>query len=224
MSDLSNWQGCELPSVAVLQGRFTRLEMLDVAKHAKGLFLASSQEDADIRFQWLPDEAPQNLEEFEAWLEKIANNKGAICYVVIDKRTNKICGRQMFLRLDPANGSIEIGNILWNKDISRTAVTTEALFLFAAYVFDDLGYRRFEWKCNNDNEPSKNAALRFGFQYEGLFRQNSVVKGKNRDTAWYSIIDSEWLQLKTAFNAWLAPNNFDPQGKQKLKLGSFINS
>lgn len=222
MSDLKNWQGCKLPDAKVLEGRFTRLELLDITKHGAGFFAACSQEDAEVRHQWLMGDAPKNMIEFQVWLEKLASDKSAICYVVIDKQTNKICGRQMFLRLDPENGSIEIGNILWNKDISRTSVTTEALFLFATHVFDDLGYRRFEWKCNNNNEPSKNAALRFGFQYEGLFRQNMVVKGVNRDTAWYSILDSEWPKLKTAFSNWLLPENFDAQGKQKSSLGSFI--
>lgn len=201
-----------------------RLELLDITKHGDGLFAACSQDDAEARFKWLPGNAPNNMTDFQIWLEKVINDKGSICYVVIDKRSNKICGRQMFLRLDAANGSIEIGNILWNKDISRTAVTSEALYLFARYVFEDLGYRRFEWKCNNNNEPSKSAALRFGFQFEGLFRQNMIVKGENRDTAWYSILDHEWPNLKRAFENWLAPSNFDILGKQKSKLTSFINS
>lgn len=224
LNKFSNWQGCQLPSVQVLEGRFARLELLDIAKHGDGLFLACTQDDAEVRFNWLPGEAPKNVEDFQFWLEKTVSDEGSICYVVIDKRTGKICGRQMFLRLDPANGSIEIGNIYWNKDISRTPVTTEALYLFATYIFDDLGYRRFEWKCNNENEPSKNAAVRFGFQYEGLFRQNSIVKGKNRDTAWYSIIDGEWAKLKQAFVKWMEPENFDAQGRQKTKLSAFIKN
>lgn len=222
MEDLSNWQNCELPSVQVLEGRFTRLELLDTAKHGEELFRASSQEDGEARHQWLPDHAPKNMVEYKIWLNDVAGSTDMICYVVIDKQTNKICGRQMFLRLDAANGSIEIGSILWNKDIARTPVTTEALYLFASHVFDDLGYRRFEWKCNNKNEPSKKAALRFGFQYEGLFRQFGIVKGKNRDTAWYSIIDGEWPTLKQAFESWLAPSNFDALRKQKTRLGSFM--
>lgn len=224
LNNLSNWQACELPNAEILEGRFTRLELLNITKHGANLFAASNQEDAGTRFKWLPSEAPKNMSEFENWLEKTVSDEGSICYVVIDKRTGKICGRQMFLRLDPANGSIEIGNIYWNKDISRTPVTTEALYLFATYIFDDLGYRRFEWKCNNENEPSKNAAVRFGFQYEGLFRQNSIVKGKNRDTAWYSIIDGEWAKLKQAFVKWMEPENFDAQGRQKTKLSAFIKN
>lgn len=224
MNDFSNWQSCNLPSLKILEGRFTRLELLDLSKHGDALFTACSQDDAEIRFKWLPSDAPKNMSDFQTWLEKTARDKASICYVVIDKKTNTICGRQMFLRLDPVNGSIEIGNIFWNKDISRTPVTTEALYLFANHIFSDLGYRRFEWKCNNENEPSKNAALRFGFQYEGLFRQNMIVKGKNRDTAWYSIIDSEWPKLKQAFENWLAPGNFDAKGVQKTKLSDYIKS
>jgi RimJ/RimL family protein N-acetyltransferase len=123
------------------------------------------------------------------------------------------------MRIDPAHGAIEIGNILWGPAIARSRVTTEALYLFAKLAFD-LGYRRFEWKCNDANEPSKQAALRFGFTPEGVFRQHMVVKGRNRDTAWFSMIEREWPEIDRAFRAWLAPQNFDAEGRQKAPLAA----
>jgi RimJ/RimL family protein N-acetyltransferase len=122
------------------------------------------------------------------------------------------------MRIDAANGVIEIGNIYWGPLVSRKPAATEALFLFASYIFDRLGYRRFEWKCNNRNEPSKRAAERFGFTHEGVFRQHMVVKGENRDTAWYAMIDKDWPAIRAGFEAWLSPENFSGEGQQKRRL------
>ena len=122
------------------------------------------------------------------------------------------------MRIDPVHGVIEIGSILWGPAISRTRVATEALYLFASHAFDTLGYRRFEWKCNNLNEPSKRAAERFGFTFEGVFRQHMVTKGNNRDTAWFAMIDGDWPRLKAGYEAWLRPENFDESGQQRSKL------
>ena len=151
--------------------------------------------------------------------------------VVIDVRdapevekSGKVAGRQTYLRTDAANGVTEIGHIYWGPLVSQTPATTEALYLFARHVFDDLGYRRFEWKCNNDNEPSKRAALRYGFQFEGIFRKHMIIKGKNRDTAWYAMTDDDWKVAKPAFEAWLSPSNFDENGKQTRTLSSFRTS
>ena len=128
------------------------------------------------------------------------------------------------MRIDAANGTIEVGNIYWGPLVSRKPAATEALYLFMRYVFEDLGYRRLEWKCNNDNRPSKRSAVRFGFKPEGLFRQHLVVKGLNRDTAWFSIIDKEWPALSAAYSAWLDPGNFDEAGQQMTRLASFITN
>jgi RimJ/RimL family protein N-acetyltransferase len=125
------------------------------------------------------------------------------------------------MRIDAANGVVEIGNIYWGPELARTAAATEALYLFASHVFDDLGYRRFEWKCNDRNEPSKRAAIRFGFSYEGTFRQHMVVKGENRDTAWYAMIDRDWPAIAAAMRQWLDPANFDRDGRQKRRLEDF---
>ena len=136
---------------------------------------------------------------------------------MIDQKSGKAEGRQALMRSDPVHGVIEIGSILWGPAIARSQVATEALFLFAQWAFDH-GYRRFEWKCHNENEPSKRAAARFGFTFEGVFRQHMVAKGRNRDTAWFSIIDREWPQLKAGYELWLRPENFDPAGKQIARL------
>lgn len=139
-------------------------------------------------------------------------------HAVIDKASGKVGGRQSLLRITPEHGVIEIGHILWGPPIARTRVATEALYLSAKHVFEDLGYRRYEWKCNNLNEPSKAAAKRFGFTYEGVFRQHMWVKGASRDTAWFAMIDKDWPQLRAAYERWLAPENFDAAGRQRARL------
>jgi RimJ/RimL family protein N-acetyltransferase len=137
---------------------------------------------------------------------------------VIDKASGRAAGRQALMRITPEHGVIEIGHILWGPAISRTRAATEALYLAARHVFDDLGYRRFEWKCNNLNEPSKTAAQRFGFSFEGVFRQHMWGKGANRDTAWFSMLDREWPAIKREYERWLDPANFDAAGNQRSKL------
>jgi RimJ/RimL family protein N-acetyltransferase len=205
MTDLQNWTPRPKPERKVLEGRYVRLEPLDPKKHGDELFAASSVADADQRFTWLFEFPPATREEF----------------AVVDKASGKVAGRQTLMRIDPTHGVIEIGNIYWGPLISRKPAATEAQFLFMQYIFDELGYRRYEWKCNNDNLPSKRAAERFGFSFEGIFRQHMVAKGKNRDTAWFSILDSEWPALRQAYQAWLAPENFDSDGQQKKKLEEF---
>jgi len=223
MSDLQNWTPRPRPERKVLEGRYVRLEPLDPQKHGDELFAASSVTDADQRFTWLFEFPPATRAEFEPWLEKVSKSEDPLFYAVIDKARGKVAGRQTLMRIDPVHGVIEIGNIYWGPLISRKPAATEAQFLFMQYIFDELGYRRYEWKCNNDNAPSKRAAERFGFTFEGIFRQHMVAKGKNRDTAWYSIIDSEWPALKKAYQAWLAPENFDSDGQQIKRFEEFRN-
>ncbi|MBN9035359.1 MAG: GNAT family N-acetyltransferase [Rhizobiales bacterium] len=217
-SDLSAWTPRERPRRAPLEGRYVRLEPLEAARHGDGLYAASSTPDADTRFLWLGERGPSSRADFQAWLEKAEASADPLYFVVIDKASGRIAGRQTFMRIDTANGVVEIGNILWNPPVARTPAATEALYLFARHAFDDLGYRRFEWKCNNRNGPSKLAALRFGFVFEGIFRQHMIVKGENRDTAWYSMIDREWPVTGKALAAWLDPANFGPDGQQKRRL------
>jgi len=221
MTDLSRWKPRPRPQRKVLDGRYVRLEPLDSARHGDGLFEASSVQDAGGRFAWLPDTPPQSRADFQPWLDKAASSEDPLFFAVIDKASGKVAGRQTLMRMDPPNGVVEIGNIYWGPAISRRPAATEAQFLFTDHVFSELGYRRYEWKCNNRNEPSKRAAERFGFQFEGLFRQHMIVKGENRDTAWYSIIDSEWPALRRAYQGWLHPSNFDSEGSQKRRLEDF---
>jgi RimJ/RimL family protein N-acetyltransferase len=218
MADLSNWKPRPRPEHRAFHGRYVRLEPLDPARHGDGLFETSSTEDAETRFRYLPDRPPESREAFQPWLEKAAASDDPMFFAVIDKASGRTGGRQTLMRIDAANGVAEIGNILWSALIARTPAATEALYLFARHVFDDLGYRRFEWKCDNENAPSKRAALRFGFVFEGIFRQHLVIKGRNRDTAWFSIIDGEWPTGRAAFEAWLDPANFDGEGRQLRRL------
>jgi RimJ/RimL family protein N-acetyltransferase len=219
--DLKNWQPRPRPERKVLEGRYVRLEPLDAARHGDGLFEASSVTDADGRFRWLFEVPPESRAAFQPWLDKVEASSDPLFFAVIDKASGKVAGRQTLMRIEPAFGVIEIGNIYWGPLIARKPAATEAQFLFAQYAFDELGYRRYEWKCNNNNEPSKRAAERFGFSFEGIFRQHLVVKSENRDTAWYSIIDKEWPALKKAYEAWLDPANFDAAGQQKRRLEAF---
>lgn len=216
--DLSNWTPRPRPERKVLDGRYVRLEPLSAARHGDGLFEAATAGDADERFRWLGETTPATRAEFRSWLEKVEASEDPIYFVCIDKATGKVAGRQTLMRIDPANGVAEIGHIHWGPLMQRKPAATEAHFLFMQYVFDELGYRRWEWKCNDRNEPSKRAANRFGFSPEGVFRQAMVIKGENRDTAWFSIIDKEWPDLKTAYLAWLDPANFAADGTQKKRL------
>jgi RimJ/RimL family protein N-acetyltransferase len=170
------------------------------------------------RFRWLPEEPPADLHSMTLWVDQKAQSTDPLFFAVVDQATGRAVGRQALMRNDVANGVIEIGNIYWGPGMARQAGATEALFLTMRHVFDDLGYRRFEWKCNNDNLPSKQAALRFGFVAEGVFRQHMIVKGLNRDTAWFAIIDKDWPHLKAGYAAWLDPVNFDAEGRQFRKL------
>jgi len=215
--DLNYWKGAPRPERAPIEGRYARLEPLDPARHAADLFASARAEGAADRFRYLFEEVPADRAAYDAWIEKAAAGADPLFFAVIDKRTGRAEGRQALMRIDPVHGVIEIGSILWGPAIARSRVATEALFLFAQYSFD-LGYRRFEWKCNDLNDPSKRAATRFGFSFEGIFRQHMVVKGKNRDTAWFAMTDQDWPRLKAGYETWLRPENFDPAGQQRAKL------
>lgn len=222
--DLSKWNGALKPERIVLGGTYVRLEPLDVNRHASALFRSALEEGRDERFRYLFDSPPQDEACFVGWAETAAASGDPMFFAVVPKGTGRAEGRQALMRIDPANGVIEIGNILWGPTIARSRVTTEAFFLFAAYVFDKLGYRRLEWKCDDRNLPSKRAAKRFGFTFEGVFRNHMVVKGENRDTAWFSIVVREWPLLSEALTRWLAVSNFDDAGLQRHRLEEFRNS
>jgi RimJ/RimL family protein N-acetyltransferase len=219
--DLKDWTPRAKPARKVLEGRYCRLEPIDGSRHGERLFEASTVSDAAERFRWLFEYPPRDRAEFQSWLDKVQVSEDPLFFAVVDKSSGKAAGRQSLMRIDITHGVIEIGAIYWGPLVSRRPAATEALYLFAQYVFDELGYRRFEWKCHNMNEPSKRAAARFGFKFEGVFRQHVVFKGGNRDTAWFSIIDGEWPALRAAYEAWLDPDNFDAAGSQKRTLEDF---
>ena len=206
------------PERIALDGRYARLEPLDPARHGADLLASARQPGGADGFRNLFEPPPADMAAFHPGLEGAAASADPLFFAVIDKRTGRAEGRQALMRIDPAHGVIEIGHILWGPAIARSRVATEALYLSAAYVFDTLGYRRFEWKCNNLNEPSKRAARRFGFAFEGVFRQHMVQKGRNRDTAWFATIDGDWPRLKAGYDAWLRPENFDADGQQRSRL------
>ncbi|MFZ1682411.1 MAG: GNAT family protein [Rhizobiaceae bacterium] len=216
--DLVHWTARPAPARTTLEGRHVRIEPLSAKVHGDGLFAASSVADAADRFRWLFEYPPESRAAFQPWLERVEASQDPLWFAVLERAGGAVVGRQTMMRIDQANGVIEIGNIYWGPAIARTPAATEALFLFAAHVFDDLGYRRFEWKCNNRNTPSKRAALRFGFTFEGVFRQHLIVKGENRDTAWFAMTDKDWPSIRAGFEAWLDPGNFDAEGRQIRRL------
>lgn len=219
--DLKDWKPRPRPERRVLEGRYVSLEPLDAKRHGDGLYQASTMSDSDSRFRWLFEHRPTSRDELQPWLENAQTSEDPLFFAVIDKASKRIAGRQSLMRIDPAFGVIEIGHIYWNSLMARTPAATEAQYLFQKYVFQDLGYRRYEWKCHDMNAPSKRAALRFGFKFEGVFRQHLVFKGGNRDTAWFSIIDKEWPALSNAYEAWLDPSNFDELGGQRRRLEDY---
>lgn len=219
MTSLIHWSPRKLPRRVVLDGRYARLEPIDPKRHGDGLFAASMAPGAAERHRWLFEE-PMDREAFQSWLEQKHRQDDPLMFAVIDKATGRVEGRQCFMRIDTVHGVIEIGSILWGPAMARSRVASEALYLFARHAFDDLGYRRFEWKCNALNAPSLHAARRFGFTHEGIFRNHMVIKGMSRDTAWFAMIDSEWPMIKAAYQRWLEPDNFDEDGQQRARLGA----
>jgi RimJ/RimL family protein N-acetyltransferase len=206
------------PTISVMTGRTGRLERVDPDRHAADLHAANSQAKDARYWTYLPYGPFASLADYRAWMVKSCLGADPLFYAVIDQATDKAVGLASYLRIDPKVSSIEVGHINYSPLMQRTVLSTEAMFLMMSHVFDDLGYRRYEWKCNDLNEASKAAALRLGFSYEGTFRQMSVVKGHNRDTAWFSLLDREWPAVKKAFQTWLDPKNFDDQGNQKQSL------
>jgi RimJ/RimL family protein N-acetyltransferase len=217
MRDLSTFKGCAAPQPVRLQGRFVVIEPYDRALHLEALWegLGGMAINPLLTYFTQPDFG--SIADFDAWLTSVQKG-GWVTEVFRDKATGKVVGMANYMRPDPANGVVEIGGVAHGPHMSRTPLATEAHYLLAKHVFEDLGYRRYEWKCHNENAPSKASAIRYGFQFEGVFRQHMLSKGKNRDTAWFSIIDSEWPLVSAGFTAWLAPENFDAEGRQKRRL------
>ncbi len=206
-----------LPERITLKGRYGWLEPLDADKHAAPLWHHAKGDDDLWDYLFSGPFAEEAA--FTDYLRNSAARTDPLAYAVMTAEGDAV-GFMTLMEIRPVHKVIETGSICYTKALQRTPLATEAQYLHMAYAFDVLGYRRYEWKCNNFNEPSKAAAQRFGFTYEGLFRQHMVVKGRNRDTAWFSILDSEWPAIKAGFERWLAPDNFDAKGQQKKSLAA----
>lgn len=215
--DLSDWSPRALPHRAPLEGRFTQVIPTEPGRDAAQLFEALRRGDP-VLWDYLPYGPFVDESAFATWLD--AHTKDAVLHprTVVDRQSGKAVGNASYLGVDQANGDIEIGHIFFSAALQRTCMATEAIFLMMRHAFDDLGYRRMVWKCDASNARSMRAAARFGFQHEGVFRQHRIVKGKNRDTAWFSIIDGEWPQVKRAIEQWLDDVNFDADGRQVRSL------
>ena len=211
------WTPRSQPPPTPMTGRYVRLEKLDPERHVAEL--AKAQADTDpAHWTYLFDEKPASPAAYMEWAKKAASTQDPLFHAIVDLETGKAAGVAAFMRIDKAHGVIEIGHINLAPQLQRTRQATEAMYLFMKRAFDELGYRRYEWKCDSLNAPSRAAALRLGFTFEGIFRQAIVYKGRSRDTAWYSIIDKEWPALKAAFEHWLEPSNFDAGGQQRRRL------
>ena len=205
-----------LPDLRPLPGRWTRLDPLNTDHHGPTLYKHSAGHDDIWTYLFSGPFADQ--ESFTAWLQARQTEKDIWFYAYVKRETGEALGMGSFMRADAVNGVIEIGNIWISPIMQRTRESTEAIYLMMRHAFDDLGTRRLEWKCNALNAPSRRAADRFGFQFEGIFRQHMIVKGQNRDTAWYAIIDKDWPRIKQGFERWLVESNFDARGQEKAKL------
>ena len=211
------------PERVTLKGRWITLVPLDAAAHAEALYEGSNGDAArEAVWTYLFDGPYTSLDEFRANLEAKARSTDPLFFAVIDNASGRAVGYQTLMRIDPPIGSSRSATSCTRPAMQRTAGATEAQYLLARYVFDELGYRRYEWKCNALNAPSRRAAERFGFTFEGIFRQHMIVKGRNRDTAWFAMLDSEWPARKAAYERWLAPDNFDSDGRQKVALSALM--
>ena len=215
---LPDWTPRTLPKADRLPGRWCSLERLDAARHAADLHSAYAAASDGSDWTYLPVGPFDSPAAYREWVQAQAESDDPRHYAVIDESSGKAVGTLSLMRHDPTNGAIEVGWVVFSRAMQRTPLSTEAHYLLMQYIFDELGYRRYEWKCDSLNSPSRRAAERLGFTYEGTFRQSTIYKGRSRDTSWYSITDRDWPQIKEAFEAWLTPGNFDADGKQRAAL------
>lgn len=219
--NLKDWTPRDRPGQSLLAGERVVLEPLDWSRHLDGLYTAvASPSVADI-WGYMPIGPFRSEAEFQKIFEFVRSDLGWETLVIRKGKSGTVLGMSSYMRIREAHGSAEVGCVAFGPALKRTPEATEAMYLMAAHLFDELGYRRYEWKCHNENTASRRAATRFGFQFEGVFRNDMVVKGKSRDTAWFAMTDEDWPELKGAFEAWLAPANFDSAGQQKRRLESF---
>jgi len=214
-----NWKAVLPPRPLTLRGRYVRLEPLEAGRHCPSLWEAVRGHDQV--WNWLSDGPYATEADLHCALVEKQAATNAVFLAIIPEAVGdarRAAGYASYMRMEPAHGVIEVGNIMLAPVLQRTRAATEAMYLMASHVFDELGYRRYEWKCNAQNEPSRQAALRLGFSFEGIFRQHMVIKDRNRDTAWFAMLDRDWPDRKRAFEAWLDPTNFDGAGRQRTPL------
>ncbi|MFT5449294.1 MAG: RimJ/RimL family protein N-acetyltransferase [Gammaproteobacteria bacterium] len=216
---VGGWTPPGPPPRATIEGRWCRLEPLDVERHGADLFNAVSHDSSAQNWTYLSIGPFADETSYLEWLRSVSAGPDPIFYAFIDRASSSAVGVGAYMRISPENGCIEVGNLHFSPLMQRTAVATEAMFLMMKQVFE-LGYRRYEWKCDSHNGPSRLAAQRFGFSWEGIFRQAIVYKGRNRDTAWFAMVDTEWPALCAAYERWLAPGNFDDAGQQRESLST----
>jgi RimJ/RimL family protein N-acetyltransferase len=214
-----DWKPPPHPPAVVLAGRFCRVEPLDPERHAAALFEANALDASGRNWTYLLREPFETLAGYRAWMEQSCLSTDPMFFAIVDAARDTATGVAAYLRIAPGAGSIEVGHINFSPLLQRTPAATEAMYLMMRNAFE-LGYRRYEWKCDSLNGPSRAAAQRLGLSFEGVFRQALVYKGRNRDTAWYAAIDGEWPALRAAFERWLDPANFDAAGRQRVSLGA----
>ena len=219
---LPGWVRPLRPSAEVIAGRYCRLEPLDAQRHAAALWQAWMSQPADASWTYLPYGPFSSQSQLTDWIRSLAAGADPVFQAIIDPDSGRALGWISWMRITPEAGTIEIGHVAFSPALQRTRAATEAIFLMLRECFR-LGYRRVEWKCDALNAPARTAAERLGFQFEGLFRQALVYKGRNRDTAWYSLLDREWSHLEAGFLEWLKPANFSPDGSQRHSLRSLTN-
>ena len=217
MRDLRNYK-VSPPAPVTLKGRFVTLEPYSHEEHLADLWDGLGGLGTNALLKYFPNDDFADRAEFGDWLDGANASGSLITLVCRENASGRIVGMASYMRPDPKNGVIEVGSVAHGPSMKQSPLATELHYLMARHVFDDLDYRRYEWKCHNENEPSKITAKRYGFTFEGVFRQHVISKGSNRDTAWFSMIDREWPVIKSAFEAWLAPENFDADGKQLRRL------
>jgi RimJ/RimL family protein N-acetyltransferase len=217
-----DWQGRSAPPRTSLQGAHVRLEPLNTTKHAARLFDTYAASPDASNWTYLPYGPFASAGEYTAWVESMAAGDDPLAFAIVGPTNGQPLGVASYLRINPAHGSIEVGHLSYSPALQRTAAATEAMYLMMRRAFEELGYRRYEWKCDSRNAPSRRAAERLGFRYEGTFRNALVMKGRNRDTAWFSIIDKEWPAIRSALESWLDSSNFDEAGRQRRRLQTWM--
>ncbi len=221
---VTGWSPRPRPPRTAMEARFCTVEPLDPERHAAHLFAAYAEDHEGRMWTYLPRGPYASLDEYRSFAEAACRGDDPLVHTILDNTTGEAVGTASYMRIEPAIGVIEIGSITYSPRLQRRPAATEAMYLMMRRVFDELGYRRYEWKCDSLNQPSREAAARLGFRYEGLFRQATITRGRNRDTMWFSVTDGEWPALRAAFEGWLDPANFAADGTQRRRLASLRSS